>query len=149
MDAKSKNPDFIEKVGRSLWFRSVVYLLPVLYAVRLVLMVVTPQAYHMPDWRTVLWQGARDALVVLNLFFWQRYFANYTARRASLRLRRTDAWEVPLITGLYVSLELPSLLEVPWLVPVTISGAFGVAIYVWEMRIIQGLERKATAGGAR
>jgi len=109
-------------------------------------MVVTPQAYHMPDWRMILWQGARDCLVVLMLFWCRRYFTNYTARRASLRLRRTDAWELPLIGGLYSSLELPLIFEVPWVLAVSISLAFGVTIYVWEVHIIKGLERKATDG---
>lgn len=144
MGATSDNPQFVERIGRSFWFRAIVYSLPVFYAVHLVLMVLTPQAYHMPDWRIVLWQGARDSSVVLGLFCWQRYFANYTARRASLRLRRTDAWEIPLVTGLYLSLELPSLLEVPWPLPVSISLAFGVTMYLWEIRIIKGLEGTAT-----
>lgn len=145
MDMISKSPNFIEKVGRSFWFRAIVYSLPVLYAVRLVLMVLTPQAYHMPTWQMVLWQGARDCSVVLMMFWCQRYFANYVARRASLCLRRTDAWELPLLGGLYTSLELPLLLEVPWALAVLISAAFGVTIYVGEMRIIKGLERKTPA----
>lgn len=140
METKFKRPELVERVGRFALFRAVVYLLPVLYAIRLILMVVTPQAYHMPTWRTVVWQGARDLSVVLNLFYWQRYFANYTARRSSLRSRRTDAWELPLVACLYFSLEFPSLLELPWALVLLISLAVGVALYVWEMRKINRLE---------
>jgi hypothetical protein len=135
---KSKSPDFIEKVGRSLWFRAVVYLLPILYAVRLILMVVTPQAYHMPGWRTVLWQGARDASVVLNLFFWQRYFANYTARRSSLTYRRRDAWKLPLVSCLYISLEFPPLLGLSWFWVALASLVLGFAFYASETGVIKG-----------
>ena|SRR5467141_1892489 len=95
----------------------------------------------------VLWQGARDCSVVLMLLYCQRYLANYTSRRASLGLRRRDAWALPLLAGLYSSLELPLIFEVPWALAVSISVAFGVAMYVWEMRIIRGLEGKATDAG--
>jgi hypothetical protein len=151
MEIETNSPVFIQKIGRSFWFRVLVYSLPVLYAVRLILMVVTPQAYHTPDWRMVLWQGARDCSVVLMLLYCQRYLANYTSRRASLGLRRRDAWALPLLGGLYSSLELPLIFEVPWALAVSISVAFGVAMYVWEMRIIRDLEGKATdalTGGA-
>jgi hypothetical protein len=70
MYEKQKNPELMEKVGRFFLFRAAVYLLPILYSVRLILMVFTPRAYQMPAWKMVLWQAIRDALVVLNLFFW-------------------------------------------------------------------------------
>ena len=73
MKAEPKSIAFIEKVGRSFLFRAVVYVLPVFYAVRLVLMIVTPQAYHLPGWRALLWQGARDFSAALTLFCWQGY----------------------------------------------------------------------------
>jgi hypothetical protein len=142
LGAETKNADFIEKVGRFFLFRAVVYLLPVFYVTRLILMVVTPQAYHMPGWRMVLWQGVRDCSVVLMLFYWQKYFANYQARRSSPRLRRRDAWELPLVTGLYLSLEVPSLLDLPWALAVSVSAALGICIYLWEMRIIKGQENR-------
>ena len=144
MDVESRKPEIIEKIGRFLLFRAVVYLLPVFYAVRLILMVVTPQAYHMPGWRIVLWQGVRDGSVVLMLLYWQRYFANYTARRASLHLRRRDAWELPLVTCLYLSLDLPALYELQWPLAVFISVSVGVTLCAWEMRIIKGLEGAAS-----
>jgi len=146
VEVESKSPEFIEKIGRSFWFRAVVYLLPVLYLVRLILMVLTPQAYHMPDWWMVLWQGARDCSVVLMLLWCQRYFANYTARRASLRIRRRDILVMAFLAFLYFNLEMPSLLELPWALVVSISSVFCLGIYMWEMRIIKGLERKATDG---
>jgi hypothetical protein len=67
MYEKQKNPELMEKVGRFFLFRAAVYLLPILYSVRLILMVFTPRAYQMPVWKMVLWQAIRDALVVLNL----------------------------------------------------------------------------------
>jgi hypothetical protein len=137
MELKSKEPDFIEKIGRFFLFRAVVYGLPILYVVRLVLMILTPQAYHMPGWRTVLWQAARDGSVVLNLFLWQRYSANYTVRRNSLALRRSDAWQLALAVGLYFSLELPSLFELPWVSAVLISTAFSGTLYLLGMREIK------------
>ena len=42
MEIETNSPAFIQKIGRSFWFRVLVYSLPVLYAVRLILMVVTP-----------------------------------------------------------------------------------------------------------
>jgi hypothetical protein len=140
MEIKSKSPELIERIGRFVLFRAVVYLLPIFYAIRLTLMIVTPQAYHMPSWRTVLWQGARDFSVVLMLLTWRRYFAFYTARRTSLRLRRTDTWQLPLVTCLYLSLDMPSLLELPWALVLLVSLAFGVTLYLWEMREIKRLE---------
>jgi len=140
MKTRPKNTGFIEKAGNFFLFRAVVYLLPVFYAVRLTLMIVTPQAYHMPGWRELLWQGARDFSVVLMLFCWQSYFADYGARRSSSTFRRTDAWRLPLVSGLYTSLELPSLLELPWVFAVCISAAVGITVYVWEMRAIKDLE---------
>jgi hypothetical protein len=141
MEAKSKSPELIEKIGRFFLFRAVVYLLPVMYATRLVLMIVTPEAYHMPGWQTVLWQGARDCAAVLALFAVQRYAANYTTRRTSPRLRRTDAWQLQLVIAIYLSLEIPRLLELPWVpvVLVVFSGCF--AQYLWEMRKIKRLEQ--------
>lgn len=145
METKSKSPELIERIGRFVLFRAVVYLLPIFYAVRLTLMIVTPQAYHMPSLQRILWQGARDCAVILNLFYWQRYFANYTTRRNTLILRRTDAWKLPLVSCLYLSLDLPSLLELPWALVLLVSLAFGVTLYVWEMREVKRLE----AGVAR
>jgi|SRR5580704_505595 hypothetical protein len=142
LGTEAKNADFIEKAGRFFLFRAVVYMLPVFYATRLILMVVTPQAYHMPGWRMVSWQGARDCSVVLMLFYWQRYAANYQARRSSLCLRRRDAWGLPLVTGLYLSLELPSLLDLPWALAVSVSAVMGICIYLWEMRIVKNLQNR-------
>jgi hypothetical protein len=141
MEAKSKSPELIEKIGRFFLFRAVVYLLPVMYAIRLVLMIVTPEAYHMPGWQTVLWQGARDSSLALSLLAGQRYGANYTERRASSRLRRTDAWQLAFLAALYLSLEMPPLLELPW-VPVALVCASGsIALYPWELRQIKRLEQ--------
>jgi hypothetical protein len=53
MELKSHKPEFIEKIGRSFLFRAVVYVLPALYAGRLILMILTPQTFHMPDWKTI------------------------------------------------------------------------------------------------
>lgn len=139
MGKMQKNPKFIERVGRFFLFRAVVYLLPILYSVRLILMIFTPQAYQMPTRKMVLWQAIRDTLVVLNLFFWQRYFANYNDRRASLFLRRTDAWELPLLGTLYLSLELPLLLDWPWTLSICIAAGLGVTLYLWEMQMIRRL----------
>jgi hypothetical protein len=139
MDAEPDSPELIERIGRFFLFRAIIFALTVLYAVRLMLMIKT-QADHMSGWRTVLWQGARDGSVVLMLVYWRRYFANYTARRASLLLRRRDAWQLTLVAGIYMSLELPSLLELPWPLAVLISAALGATIYLWEVRIIRGLE---------
>ena len=141
---KQKSPEFIEKVGRFFLFRAAVYLLPVLYVVRLILMVLTPQAYHMPTWKMVLWQGARDFLVVLNLFCWQRYSANYTDRRASLALRRTDAWELSLLGTLCLSLELPSLPDWSWTLSICVAVGLGVTLFLWEMHIIRRLSSLQT-----
>ncbi len=141
---KQKSPEFIEKVGRSFLFRAVVYVLPILYAARLIFMVLTPQAYHLPTWKIVLWQATRDFLVVLNLFFWQRYSANYTDRRASLALRRTDAWELSLLGTLYLSLELPSLLDWSWTLSLCIAVGLGMTLFLWEMLIIRRLSSLQT-----
>ncbi len=140
MEKDSTNLDVIGKIGRSFLFRMVSYFLAIAYAVRIILMLVTPQAYHMPGWRTILWEVARDCSVVAMIFYWQNYFANYSVRRASLPLRRRDAWGLLLISGLYLSLELPSLVDVPWTKVVCIMTVLGIAIYLWEMRIIKGLD---------
>jgi hypothetical protein len=140
MRATSGNPQFIERIGRSFWFRGVVYGLPVLYAVRLILMVLTPHAYHMPTWRMVLWQGARDCSVVLMLFAAQRYAANYTMRRASLRMRRRDILVMALLSFLYFNLEMPSLLDLHWAPVALVSTTFCLMLYLWEMRFIKRLE---------
>ena len=137
MEEKSPKPLFVEKVGRFILFRAVVYLLPALYAIRLILMILTPQAYHMPGWRIVSWQAARDSSVALNLFFWQRYFANYSERRASTLRRRKDSLVIAFIVFLYLTLEMPSLLDLPWTLVASTSFAFCLSIYVWEMRLIK------------
>jgi hypothetical protein len=113
--------------------------MPILYSVRLILMVFTPQAHQMPTWKMVLWQAIRDALVVLNLFFWQRYSANYTDRRASLALRHQDAWELSLLGTLYLSLELPVLLDWSWALSICIAVSLGMTLYLWEIQIIRRL----------
>jgi len=149
MDPNPQHPEFVEKIGRFFLFRAVVYLLPVMYAIRLILMVVTPEAYHMPGWQIVLWQGTRDASVVLNLVFWQKYLANYIARRTSLTSRRRDAWELPFFSCLYFSLEFPSLLELPWSLVTLTSLILGSAFYIWEMREIKRLEQPGNEGERR
>jgi hypothetical protein len=140
MEKEPTNLDVIEKIGRSFLFRMVGYFLAIAYAVRIILMIVTPQAYHMPGWRTIVWEAARDCAVVATIFYWQNYFANYSVRRASLPLRRRDAWGLLVISGLYLCLELPSLLDVPWTIVLCITTVLGIAIYLWEMRLIKGLD---------
>jgi|SRR5690242_15806377 len=112
-EMQAKNSAIIESIGRSLLFKSIVYGLPVVFIIQLCHQILTAQETlpHLPDITLLL---SREGSAVLLLFLFQRYFASYTARRASTRLRRTDAWSISVCTFIFLLLLLPMLLSVSW-----------------------------------
>jgi hypothetical protein len=57
-----------------------------------------------------------------------------------------DAWQLTILTALFLSLEMPPLLELPWVPVVLVSCSSSIALYLWEMSEIKRLEQGA--GGA-
>jgi hypothetical protein len=55
-----------------------------------------------------------------------------------------DAWQLTLPVALYLSLDMPFLLELPWIPVVLVSFSACIALYLWEMREIKRLEQGAT-----
>ena len=137
---KDKTTEFIEKGARSLVFRLLVYGLPLAYVLRLVDMIMSPQAEVSSWWPDILLQALRDSSTVAFVFLCRRYLANYSSRRASLLLRRRDAWQLPLLGCFFLGLRLPQILDGPWFLGFLILVPLCGISYFWEMHQIRRLE---------
>ena len=132
MQTKPEKHDFVERLGR--WLRIPLYGLVAIYLLRWLQMIGAANSGPTIGWQTAVWQVAKDISTVLMCFVWQRYFANYSERRASVHFRRRDAWLLPIGTFGFLILNLPTLLgsSWPWAIPVVVL-IFAI-VYVLEMR---------------
>jgi hypothetical protein len=124
--------ELMEGMGQSVLLKAVVYGLPIVYAARLVEMVLSFEPA-----RTVITQAIRDCSVVQLVFMAQRYMANYSARRSSLRDRRRDAWLIPFSSFIFLGLNLPLILGIPWPVGIAVLVPLCVVGYIVELRKIK------------
>ena len=129
---EDKAIELMEGVGQSVLLKAVVYGLPIVYAVRLVEMVLAVE-----PGRTVIVQAIRDCSVIQLVLVMQRYMAAYSARRSSVRDRRRDAWLIPVSCSIFLGLNLPLILGIPWLGSVAVLVPLCVVAYIIELRKIR------------
>ena len=129
----------MEKVSRLLIVRVFIYVMAGLYALKLVLTLISPSGATPGYWLGVARQTAQDGSFLAGLLVIQRYCANYTARRASLSLRRRDTATLCLL------LLVVSGLDTSWPHGIFFAVPFCAVIYFWELRNIRRDERNATS----
>jgi hypothetical protein len=127
----------IEKVSRLLVVRIFIYVMAGLYLVKLILNLLPSPPPQ--QWLRLARETARDGSVVVFLILFRRYCANYTLRRASVRLRQRDTIALCLLSLAYLSLAAP------WPRGFVIAAVFCAVIYLWEMRNIRREERIVAA----